>query len=155
MTLLNHRSIYRHLLNGSYLLYICPYCSSIGLVTKNSNAFVYKITCPLSYFNAFVIRRYISQIWHMWGLLYVTCHWRSSHYAVTHVRNERNVNSKIQGRSPNIVKLILNTIRNWSYRKEFAPSKRKFFPLIEVPISKKGRNWREPQLDPVFSLWCV
>ena len=28
-------------------------------------------------------------------------HWRSSHYAVTHVRNK---NSYIQGRSPNVVK---------------------------------------------------
>ena len=37
-------------------------------------------------------------------------HWRSSHYAVTHVRNKNN----IQGRSPNTVKMIFNTIRNCS-----------------------------------------
>ena len=38
-------------------------------------------------------------------------HWRSSHYAVTHVQNK---NSNIQGRSPNVVKVIFHTIRNCS-----------------------------------------
>ena len=38
-------------------------------------------------------------------------HWRSSHYAVTHMRN---VNSNNQGRSPNVVKVIFHTIRNCS-----------------------------------------
>ena len=38
-------------------------------------------------------------------------HWPSSHYAVTHVRNK---NSNIQGRSPNVVKVIFHTIRNYS-----------------------------------------
>ena len=35
-------------------------------------------------------------------------YWRSSHYAVTRVRNK---NSKIQGRSPNVVKVINHTIK--------------------------------------------
>ena len=38
-------------------------------------------------------------------------HWRSSHYAVTHMRNK---NSKIQGRSPYVAKMILHAIRNYS-----------------------------------------
>ena len=38
-------------------------------------------------------------------------HWRSSHYAVTHVRNK---NSNIHGRSHNVVKVIYHTIRNCS-----------------------------------------
>ena len=38
-------------------------------------------------------------------------HWRSSHYAVTHIRNK---NSNFQGRSPNVVKVIFHTIRNCS-----------------------------------------
>ena len=36
-------------------------------------------------------------------------HWRSSNYAVTHVRIK---DSKIQGRSSNVVKLIVHTIGN-------------------------------------------
>ena len=36
-------------------------------------------------------------------------HWRSSHYAVTHVHNK---NSNIQGRSSKVVKVIFHTIRN-------------------------------------------
>ena len=62
-------------------------------------------------------------------------HWRSSHYAITNVRNK---NSNIQGRSPNVVKVIFQTIRNCSIRKEFAPSGSEFFPLREVPILKRG-----------------
>ena len=38
-------------------------------------------------------------------------YWRSSHNAVTHVLNK---NSNIQGRSPNVVKVIFHTIRNCS-----------------------------------------
>ena len=38
-------------------------------------------------------------------------HWRSSHYAVTHMCNK---NSNIQGRSPNVVKVFFYTIRNCS-----------------------------------------
>ena len=38
-------------------------------------------------------------------------HWRSSYYAVIHVRNK---NSNIQGRSPNVVKVIFHTVRNCS-----------------------------------------
>ena len=60
-------------------------------------------------------------------------HLRSFHYAVTHVRN---TNGNIQGRSPNVVKVILHTIRNCYLRKEFASSESKFFPLREVPIMK-------------------
>ena len=36
-------------------------------------------------------------------------HWRSSHCAVTHVCNK---NSNIQGRSPNVVKVISHAIGN-------------------------------------------
>ena len=39
--------------------------------------------------------------------------WRSSHYAVTHVRNT-NTCSNIQGRLPDVVKVIYHTIRNCS-----------------------------------------
>ena len=79
----------------------------------------------------------------------VTLHWRSSHYAVTHVRNK---NSNIQGRSPNMVKVLFHTIRYCSLRKEFAPSGSKFFPLREVPIFKKGHNRRGSLQDPIVSL---
>ena len=61
-------------------------------------------------------------------------HWRSSHYAVSHVRYK---NSNIQGRSPNAEKVILHTIRNCSERKQFAPSGSKFFPVREVLILKR------------------
>ena len=40
-----------------------------------------------------------------------TSHWLSSHYAVTHMCNK---NSHIQGRLPNVVKVIFHTIRNCS-----------------------------------------
>ena len=46
-----------------------------------------------------------------WLPLPVPMHWRSSHYAVTHVHNK---NSNIQGRLPNVVKVIFHTIRNCS-----------------------------------------
>ena len=64
---------------------------------------------------------------------YLICryHWRSFHDAFTHVRNK---SSNIQGRSPNVVKVIFLTIRNCSKRKEFAPSGSKFFPLRDIPI---------------------
>ena len=62
-------------------------------------------------------------------------HWRSSHYTATHLRNK---NSNIQGRSPYVVKLIIQTIKNCSERNEFAPSVIKFFPLRQVPILKRG-----------------
>ena len=61
-------------------------------------------------------------------------HWRSSHYACTHVRNKNN---NIQGRSPNVVKVIFHATRNCSNRKEFAPIGSKFFPFREVPILKR------------------
>ena len=35
-----------------------------------------------------------------------------------------------------MVEVIFHTIRNCSYRKEFAPFRSKFFPLKEVPILK-------------------
>ena len=38
-------------------------------------------------------------------LLYITEHWRSSYYAITHMRNK---NSNIQGRSPNMVIVIFS-----------------------------------------------
>ena len=63
-----------------------------------------------------------------------TEHRRSSHYAITHVRNKDN---NIQGRSPHLVKVIFHTIRNCSQRKEFASSESKYFPLREVPILKR------------------
>ena len=62
-------------------------------------------------------------------------HWHSSYYAVTHLRNK---NSNIQGRSPYVVKVIFHTIKNCSYRKDFAPYESKFFPLRDVLIWKRG-----------------
>ena len=41
-------------------------------------------------------------------------HWRSPHYAVTHVRNKYG---NIQGRSPKMIKVIFNAIKNCSKRK--------------------------------------
>ena len=55
---------------------------------------------------------------------FIPVHWRSSHYAVTHVRNKN-----IQGRSPNVVKVIFHATRNCSGSK--------LFPLMKVPISKR------------------
>ena len=75
-------------------------------------------------------------------------HWSSSNYAVTHVRNKDN---NIQGRPPNVGKVIFHTIRNCSYRKEFAPYGSKFFPLKNSHY-ENGRNLRESLLDPVVSL---
>ena len=39
--------------------------------------------------------------------VFAVFHWRSSHYAVTQVRNK---NSNIQGRSPNVLKVMFKTI---------------------------------------------
>ena len=36
-----------------------------------------------------------------------------------------------------MIRVIFYTKRNFSLRKEFAPSGRKFFPLREVPILKR------------------
>ena len=50
-----------------------------------------------------------------------------------------------------MVKVIFHTIRNFSKRKEFAPSGSKFFPLREVPILKKNaieKNHCLIQLSP-------
>ena len=60
-------------------------------------------------------------------LVWLQLRWRSSHYAVTHVRNK---NSKIQVSPPNVVKVIFHALRICSKRKEFAPSGRKSFPLF-------------------------
>ena len=59
--------------------------------------------------------------------------------SVTYVRHEIG---NIQGRSPNVVKVIFHTIRNCSQMNEFAPSGSKFFPysLREVPIFKRDIN---------------
>ena len=62
-------------------------------------------------------------------------HWRSSPYSVTHFYNK---NSNIQGRLSNVVKVISQTRRNCSKKKEFNPSASKFFPLREVPILKRN-----------------
>ena len=51
----------------------------------------------------------------------------------------------IQGRSPNVVKVIFHTIRNYSKRKEFAP------PLREVPIFK--RDAIKENLGFIAALW--
>ena len=62
-------------------------------------------------------------------------HRRSSHQAVTHVRNK---NSSIQGRSPNVVKVIKYPYHKKLLLKErIRPSGSKFFPLREVPIMKR------------------
>ena len=41
-------------------------------------------------------------------------HWRSSHYADTHVHNKIETFNLIQGRSPYMVKVMFHTIRNCS-----------------------------------------
>ena len=46
----------------------------------------------------------------------------------------RNKNSNTQGSSPNVVKVIFH---NFSKREEFARSGSEFFPIREVPISKR------------------
>ena len=58
-------------------------------------------------------------------------------FIVAPIMHMRNKNSNIQGRSPNVVKVIFHAIRNCSYKKEFAPFVSKFFPLREVPIMKR------------------
>ena len=72
------------------------------------------------------------------------CHWRSSHYAVTHMRNR---NSNIDGRSPNVVKVIYHTIKNSLCERILSFKRSSHF--------EKGRNLRESLLDPVVSLWCA
>ena len=52
-----------------------------------------------------------------------------------------------------MVNVIFHTIRNCSKREEFAPSGSKFFPLREVPISK--RDAIESLLVQVVSLCCA
>ena len=52
-------------------------------------------------------------------------------------RQQCNKNSNTQGSSPNVVKVIHHTLRNCSYRKEFAPSGSKFLPLREISILKR------------------
>ena len=54
-----------------------------------------KCDCPFVYISFFV--------WYM--------HWRSSHYAVTHMPNKK---SNIQGRSPYVVQMKFHAIRNCS-----------------------------------------
>ena len=71
-------------------------------------------------------------------LILISSHWRSSHYPVSYVYN--NKNSNIQGRSLYVVKVIFHSIRNCSWRKEIAPSGSYFFPLREVPILKRDAN---------------
>ena len=87
-------------------------------------------------------------------------HWRSSHYAVTHVHNKKN--SHIQGRSPNVEK------SDFPYHKELPLKERisslwkqiqRIRSLWDQILSfkrsshfEKGRNWRESLLDPVVSL---
>ena len=57
---------------------------------------------------------------------------------VTHMRNK---NSDIQGRSFNVLNCDFPYYRELLiFRKEFAPSGSKFYPLREVPILKKGCN---------------
>ena len=46
--------------------------------------------------------------------------------SITQTTHVRNKNSNIKGRSPNAVKVIFNTVRNCSKRKEFASSGSKF-----------------------------
>ena len=53
---------------------------------------------------------------------------------ITQYTHMRYNNSNTQGSSPNVVKVIFHTLRNCSYRKDFAPSVSEFFPLREIPI---------------------
>ena len=56
-----------------------------------------------------------------------------------------------------MVKVIFHTIKNYSKRKEFAPSGSgsKFFPLTEVPILKRDTKEENILLAPVVSLRCT
>ena len=71
---------------------------------------------------------------------------------ITHVGNK---NSNIQGRSPNVVKVIFHTIRNGSLRKEFAPPGSKFFTLREIPISKSDAIEENHTWSSSLPLLCV
>ena len=51
-------------------------------------------------------------------------HWRSSHYQATQVRNK---SSNIQGRSPNVVKVILKTITAHKGKNLLPPGANSFF----------------------------
>ena len=66
-------------------------------------------------------------------------HWRSSHYAVTHVRNK---NGNIQVRPPKVVKVIFHTIPYGTALKgkNSPPSGSKFFPSKRSSHFEKGRN---------------
>ena len=82
-------------------------------------------------------------------VILLSCHWRSFHYAVTHLQNK---NSSIQGRSPVVVKLIFHTIRNCS------SSGSEFFPLEEIPILNRGainENGSLPLMCVTFSPFWV
>ena len=85
--------------------------------------------CTLTYFCSFL---------HRFHILTTSCtHWRSSHYTHTHVRNK---NSNIQGRSPNVVKVLFHIIRYCSLRKEFAPQREQILLFKRSFHFEKGRN---------------
>ena len=105
------------------------------------------------------------------------CHWSSSHYPITYVHNK---NSNIQGRSPNVVKVIFHTIKNsiwlkpdlatatgWHNKHRLCFNqvdkelllKERISSLWEQILSlkrssqfEKGRNWREPLQDQICVL---
>ena len=52
---------------------------------------------------------------------------------VAPIKHMLNKNSNIQGRSPNVVKVIYHTLRNCSGMKEFAPSGASFFLSEKFP----------------------
>ena len=62
-------------------------------------------------------------------------HWCSSHYAVTHVH--------IQGRSPNVIKVIFHTTRS------------KFFPLRDAPFCKGVQSKRITACSSSLPLMCI
>ena len=53
-----------------------------------------------------------------------------------------------------MVKVIFNTIRNCSKRKELAPSGSKFFPSREVPILKRDANEENHFLIQKSPFWA-
>ena len=73
--------------------------------------------------------------------LHLCYRWRSSQYAVTHVRNN------IQGRIPNAVKWIFPYHKKLLLKDEFAPSGSEFFPLREVPIFKEEAIEENPAVS--------
>ena len=64
----------------------------------------------------------------------------------------RNKNSKIQGRSLYVVKVVFHTIRELLLKARIRPFWEHFFFFKRSSYFEKGRDLREPLLDPVASV---